>query len=42
MKHSDFPTTQRDIDDAKVMTEKPNVFVPDVIQSISGRHSKTR
>ncbi len=31
MKHSDFSTTQRYIDYAKVMTEKPNVFVPDVL-----------
>lgn len=31
MKHSDFSTTQRYINYAKVMTEKPDVFVPEVL-----------
>ena len=32
MKHSDFDTTQGYINYAKVMTEKPEVFVPDVLK----------
>lgn len=32
MKHSDFTTTQGYINYAKVMTEKPEVFIPDVMK----------
>lgn len=32
MKHSDFSTTQSYIDYAKVMTERPDVFVPEVMR----------
>lgn len=38
MKHSDFSTTQRYINYAKVMTERPNVFVPEVLNQNSGNH----
>ncbi|MEO1996452.1 MAG: tyrosine-type recombinase/integrase, partial [Planctomycetaceae bacterium] len=42
MKHSDFSTTQRYIDYAKVMTEKPDVFIPDVLKKDSGKQAGSR
>mgnify|MGYP006210218577 CR=1 FL=1 len=42
MKHSDFSTTQGYINYAKVMTEKPNVFVPDVLRQESGGRADSR
>ena len=42
MKHSDFSTTQRYINYAKVMTERPDVFVPDVLKLDSGKQSESR
>ena len=42
MKHSDFSTTQGYINYAKLMTERPDVFVPDVLNSNSGKQSKSR
>ncbi|MCP4785589.1 MAG: hypothetical protein GY903_29540 [Fuerstiella sp.] len=32
MKHTDFSTTQGYIDYAELMTEKPDVFVPDILR----------
>lgn len=42
MKHSDFSTTQRYINYAKLMTERPDVYVPDVLQSRSGGAADSR
>jgi integrase len=42
MKHSDFSTTQNYINYAKVMTEKPNVFVPDVLKQEHGGRADSR
>jgi integrase len=42
MKHSDISTTQRYINYAKVMTERPDVFVPDVLKLDSGKQSESR
>ena len=42
MKHSEFSTTQGYIDYAKVMTERPNVFVPDVLTGGPGKQAGSR
>ena len=42
MKHSDFSTTQGYINYAKLMTEKPNVFVPDVLKQGPGGRTDSR
>ena len=42
MKHSDFSTTQGYINYAKVMTEKPNVFLPDVLKQEHGGRTDSR
>lgn len=39
MKHSAFTTTRGDIDDAKVMTERPDVYVPEVLKKKNGEGS---
>ena len=42
MKRTGFSPPQRYINYAKVMTERPNVFIPDVLQGDSGKQMDSR